>query len=380
MSKKIIYFTNALDQSSFKDYLSMWKVSPNLSNQNFHNKLIRAIALYNNVEVISIRAINSNFQKSKLDSFVYSENKVTWKYPKVTSSRIGKFFLLNNRINKLLSTNNSDSVILVDALNYSLVKEAYKLAKKEKIKAIGVCTDNPCNISFTNSLYKKKLFKYATKLDGYIVLTEGINKIYDKENKPYLVIEGVSEEIDVSASKLVDGKYIYFGGSLMGEYGVYNLIDAFNKLDLKDTKLVLCGHHLEKEKLLAKVSKNPAILYLGPVSYGENLSLIKGAILSVNPRPINPRIDDYSIPSKTLECLSLKCLNVTVMNNLLYQNYKDEIIWSNSSSINDLAEAISRALSLSKKEKESIIESGYKKVMSRTSQKVIGKRIDEFLS
>ena len=380
MSKKIIYFTNALDQSSFRDYLSMWKVSPNLSNQNFHNKLIRAIALYNDVEVISVRAINSNFEKAKLESTVISENKVTWKYPKVTTSRVGKYLLLNSRIKKILSIDNSDSTILVDALNYSLVKEAYKLAKKEKIKVIGVCTDNPHNISFTNSLYKKKLFKYASKLDGYIVLTEGINKIYNKENKPYLLIEGVSEELDVSSSKLVEGKYIYFGGSLMGEYGVYNLIDAFNKLEFKDTKLVLCGHHLEKEKLLAKISKNPAILYLGPVSYNDNLSLIKGAILSVNPRPINPTIDDYSIPSKTLECLSLKCLNVTVKNNLLYEHYKDEIIWANSSTAEDLAIAIKAALSLSKKEKEKIAEFGYKKVMSRTSQKVIGKKISDFLS
>ena len=380
MSRKIIYFTNALDQSSFKDYLSMWKVSPNLSNQNFHNKLIRAIALYNEVEVISIRAINSNFEKSKLKRSEFKENNITWKYPKVTTSRVGKYLCLNSRINKVLSLDKKDSVILVDALNYSLVKEAYKLHKKEGYKIIGVCTDNPYNISFTNSLYQKKLMKYATQLDGYIVLTEGINKVFNINNKPSLTIEGVSEELDVKPSSKVEGKYFYFGGSLMGEYGVYNLIDAFNELELKDTKLVLCGHHLEKEKLHAKIANNPAILYLGAVSYLDNLALEKGAILSVNPRPINAKIDECSIPSKTLECLSLKCLNVTVKNEILLKNYEDEIIWANSSDVEDLKEAINKALSLSKVEKEKIIESGYKKVMSRTSQSVIGKQISDFLS
>ena len=53
---------------------------------------------------------------------------------------------------------------------------------------------------------------------------------------------------------------------------------------------------------------------------------------------------------------------------------------SKSSGKDDLKDAISRALSLSAKEKEKIIESGYKKVMSRTSQKVIGEKINLFLS
>ena len=102
--------------------------------------------------------------------------------------------------------------------------------------------------------------------------------------------------------------------------------------------------------------------------------------MSVNPRPINPKIDDYSIPSKTLECLSIKCLNVTVDNALLKERYGDVIIWSKSSSSEDLADAINKALSLSKEEKDQIVENGYKKVMQRTSLKVIGEKIKSFLS
>ena len=222
--------------------------------------------------------------------------------------------------------------------------------------------------------------KYATNLDGYIVLTDGINKVYNLHDKPYLKIDGVSEEVLIREQNLVEGKYIYFGGSLMEEYGVYSLIDAFLRLKLKDVKLVICGHHLQKEKLFEKIKNNDSIIYLGPVSYYENLALEKNALLSVNPRPINPKIDDYSIPSKTLECLSVKCLNVTVENALLKERYEDVIIWSKSSKEEDLAEAINKALRLSKEERDQIVENGYKKVMSRTSQKVIGEEIKSFLS
>ena len=377
---KIIYFTNALDQNSFKNYLKGWKVSPNLSNQNFHHKLIKALSLEFDVEVVSVRAINSNYEESKLEQEVIQEPHIKWNYPEVSTSKVAKLLLLNKRINKVLSLDNSDYFIFVDALNYSLVKEAYKLHKKKGYKIIGVCTDNPYNISFVNKAYNNNLMKYATNLDGYIVLTDGINKVYNLHDKPYLKIDGVSEEVLIDKQTLVEGPYIYFGGSLMEEYGVYSLIDAFLRLKLKDIKLVICGHHLQKEKLFEKIKDNDSIVYLGPVSYFDNLGLEKNAILSVNPRPINPKIDDYSIPSKTLECLSVKCLNVTVDNILLKERYEDVIIWSKSSGPEDLAEAISKALSLSKEEKDQMVELGYKKVMSRTSQKVIGEEIKSFLS
>ena len=377
---KVIYFTNALDQNSFKNYLKGWKVSPNLSNQNFHHKLIKAISLNFEVEVVSVRAINSNYESSKLEQEVIKEPNVTWNYPEVSTSKVAKLLLLNKRINKVLSLDNSEYIIFVDALNYSLVKEAYKLHKKKGYKIIGICTDNPYNISFVSKSYNKNLMKYATNLDGYIVLTDGINKVYNLHDKPYLKIDGVSEDVLIGEQTLVEGKYIYFGGSLMEEYGVYSLIDAFLRLKLKDVKLVICGHHLQKEKLFEKIKGNDSIIYLGPVSYYDNLALEKNALLSVNPRPINPKIDDYSIPSKTLECLSVKCLNVTVENTLLKERYEDVIIWSKSSKEDDLVEAINKALSLSKEEKDQIVENGYKKVMSRTSQKVIGEEIKSFLS
>ena len=377
---KVIYFTNALDQNSFKNYLKGWKVSPNLSNQNFHNKLIKAIGLNFEVEVVSVRAINSNYESIKLEQEVIKEPNVTWNYPEVSTSKVAKLLLLNKRINKVLSFDNSEYIIFVDALNYSLVKEAYKLHKKKGYKIIGICTDNPYNISFVSKSYNKNLMKYATNLDGYIVLTDGINKVYNLHDKPYLKIDGVSEDVLISEQTLVEGKYIYFGGSLMEEYGVYSLIDAFLRLKLKDVKLVICGHHLQKDKLFEKIKDNDSIIYLGPVSYYDNLALEKNALLSVNPRPINPKIDDYSIPSKTLECLSVKCLNVTVENTLLKERYEDVIIWSKSSKEDDLAEAVNKALNLSKEERDQIVENGYKKVMSRTSQKVIGEEIKSFLS
>lgn len=376
---RVFYFTNATSQSLFKDYLKNWKVSPNLSNQNFHNKLIRAISNYNKVEVISIRPINKNFAYKKLPQLVENEPNISWRYIKVSTNRFSKVLFLNKRINKATSQINKDDIVIVDTLNLSLLKSAIKFANKVKARVFGVATDNPNNISFTSTYYKNKLIKLGRSLDGYIVLTEAINDLYNINKKSYILIDGVSEEYESSDSPIVKDKYIYFGGSLMKEYGVFNLIEAYKELDLKDIKLVLCGHHVNINELNNIIKDNKNIVYLGPVSYEDNLNLIKHALFSVNPRPSNKMIDEYSIPSKTLECLSLGVLNITVSNKLLKKHYEDSIIWAKSANCDDLKEAIKEALSLSKEKREKLIKNGKEKVMDRTSLEVIGKKIHDLI-
>ena len=376
---KVIYFTNAVSQTSFIDYLKRWKVSPNLSNQNFHNKVIKAISKFDKAEVISIRPINKNFDVSSLPRLVEDEYNITWRYPKVSTSKVGKVLFLNKRIKQVSPLTNKDDVVLVDTLNLSLLKSAIKFAKKHSLKIYGVCTDNPNNISFITDSYKNKLMKLGQSLDGYISLTKAITELYNVHNKPFIQIDGVSEDIDEIGKPLIKDKYIYFGGSLMEEYGAYSLIEAYKELNLKDIKLVLCGHHVFIDQLNAAIKDNKNIIYLGPVNYEDNLNLIKHSLFSVNPRPINPKIDEYSIPSKTLECLSLEVINITVDNKLLKENYKDVIIWSKTSSKDDLKKAIKEALDLSKEEKEKLIKLGKEKVMERTSLEVVGKLIHDLV-
>lgn len=376
---KVIYFTNAVSQTSFADYLKRWKVSPNLSNQNFHNKVIKAISKFDKVEVISIRPINKNFDVSSLPRLVEDEYNITWRYPKVSTSKVGKVLFLNKRIKDASPECVKGDVVLVDTLNLSLLKSAIKFAKKHSLKVYGVCTDNPNNISFITDSYKNKLMKLGQSLDGYISLTKAITELYNVRNKPFIQIDGVSEDIEEIGKPLIKDKYIYFGGSLMEEYGVYSLIEAYKELNLKDIKLVLCGHHVFIDQLNAAIKDNKNIIYLGPVNYEDNLNLIKHSLFSVNPRPINPKIDDYSIPSKTLECLSLGVISITVDNKLLKEHYKDVIIWSKTSSKDDLKEAIKEALDLTKEEKEKLIKLGKEKVMGRTSLEVVGKLIHDLI-
>lgn len=375
---KIIYFTTAQDNNRYPEYLSFWNISPNLSNQNFHNKLIRALSLSHEMEVISIRPINKSFKLKELKEDTFEEGNITWKYVRVKNSKIDKFLNLSKRINNVLEEKYDEStVVFVDILNLTLVKNAYKTAKKHNLKIYGICTDNPLNISFTNHGYNEKLIQLVKSFDGYISLTKQIDELFN-DGKPSAIIDGVTEEIRAVDKPNIDGKYIYFGGSLMHEYGLFNLIDAFKEISDKNIKLVIAGHH-EPNDFKNYIKDNNKIVYVGALPYQEVVKYEAHALCCVNPRPINPKIDNYSIPSKTLEYLAAGAITITVNNNLLNKKYKDCIIWAKTGDKEDLLKSLNKVINLTKKEREALSLLSKNTVRRFTSFENINKLIDSSL-
>lgn len=366
-----------MDNNSFASYLEDWKVSPNLSNQNFHNKLIRALSLTHDIDVISVRSINHHYKYPKLKAKIVRENNIFWKYPQVSRNRIDKYLNLFKRIEEI--SMKDSKYIFVDVLNLSLLKAAIKYRKKYGMKIIGICTDSPYNISFLRNGYKNKLVALGQSLDAYIVLTEKLNNLYNVNSKPFIKIDGISESQSDYLPRKINNDYIYFGGSLMKEYGVLNLIDAYKKLARNDLKLVICGHHLQKDKLYPLIDGDDNIIYLGPVNYKENLSLEKNSVLTINPRPQNPKIDQYSFPSKTLEYLANGCLTIAVSNELLKEHYESCIIWAKSGDPDDLCEAMKRALELNRTDREILSLLGKNKAMQYTSLESVNHLFDDEL-
>ena len=377
--KKIIYFTTAIDKTDYKDYLEYWDVSPNLSNQNFHYKLIKAISITNEVNVISVRPINKNYQLDKLESGIKVEDNIIWNYVEVKNSRLDKLLSLDKRIKEVVNEERkNECVIIVDTMNRYLLKEAIKYAHRYKFKIYGVCTDNPINISFVSNGYKKDLLSMGKKLDGYIALTPKLNELFNINNKPYVLIDGITENFEPETNINIKFPYVFFGGSLLPRYGVDNLIEAFERLNKVNLKLVICGHH-EPEGFKEKIKKYSDIIYLGPLTYDDVCAIQKEAECAVNPRPTDVLIDEYSIPSKTLEYLSNEVLTISVDNALLKKHYKDAIIWTKTGSADELYVALVRALSLSDKEKEKYISIGKELVEKYTSLDSVNKLIQELI-
>ena len=102
-------------------------------------------------------------------------------------------------------------------------------------------------------------------------------------------------------------------------------------------------------------------------------------ICAINPRPIDPLIDEYSIPSKTLEYLANGALTISVRNKLLEERYKDAIIWAETGDTLDLLDAMNIALKMNDNERKAKITLGEALTNKYTSFNAINSLVNELI-
>ena len=377
---KIIYFTTAQEEKDFRSFINDWKISLNPSNQNFHNKLIRALAINNEVHVISVRPFSrSNMKVKKLDKAVKTEGNITWHYLKRGGNKFYRAFITPSQImNTLKTIDTTDSIFISDTINQTIVKAVAKIQKKYKRPVLGVCTDSPSNISGTTRSYTLFLLKHTREYDGYLSLTDGLNGLFNPDGKPSYIFEGIVEDkkLEVKESKK---PYIFFGGALMEKYGVYNLIEAFNELNKKDLELWICGHHGDERKLNEAAKSNKHIKFLGLLPVNKVMEYEQASLCTINPRPFSEDLDRFSIPSKTLEYMAMGRPVISVRNTILKKKFPDELIWIPSSSTKDIKEGIEKVLAMTEVERENFGEEAKNRVLALYSIESVGKNIQRFL-
>ena len=378
---KIIYFTTAQDEKDYRSFMKIWKIPLNSSNQNFHNKLIRAIATNIPVEVISVRPFSRHNTKVRgLDAEVKKEGNITWHYLSRKGTKIHRMLSISPQIAKILSKIDlSDAIFVTDTINTSVVRAVTKIRKRFKRPIIGVCTDSPSNISGTKRSYTVYLLSRCSDLDGYLALTNGLNDLFNPDHKPSYIFEGLVDEHKYETASENTRPYFFFGGALMERYGVYKLIRAFKELNNQDIDLYICGHHGDKAKLNEEIGKAKNIKLLGLLPVNKVIEYEHNALASINPRPFSEDLDRFSIPSKTLEYMSAGRPVISVKNTILMERFGDDIIWVPSTSKEDLMEAMKKVLSMTEVERENLGEKLKNKVLRLYSINHIGNNINQFL-
>ena len=234
----IVVLTSSMADADFNEFAKSARIKPNPSNQNFYNKLIKALSFYNNVSVLSLRPfVKGMFDDDYLDSRDGNDGTIKYYYPYIKAS---KSFKVSKQTDEILGTferllieqGYKSFVLVVDTLRYSLLKAAKEIVKRYGCKVIGVVTDNPSNISGARPNYITSIKRLTNNFDGYIALTESLNRVINIKKKPSLVTEGLVEDIEESP-KLPIGEYIFFGGALSERFGVRRMLDAFHKSNSK---------------------------------------------------------------------------------------------------------------------------------------------------
>ena len=366
------------------DYVAFcdnWNGSLNTTIQHLHNRLIRALALTHEVDVISVRPFSRKYCKlKKLPASTTQEGKITWHYLEVKRKRFFKVDFIRNQAKKiLLKINLNDAIILTDTLNPYLLKSSTSLAEYFKLPIIGVCNNTPSGIHDTGKSYTTNLHSMADDLSGYITQTSSLNELFNKNNRANITIEGVLEDKYIKQDVSQFGKYIFYYGNLEEKHGVYELIQAFIELNNPDINLVIAGYHADEEKMKKLSESNNNIKILGMISNDLMISLENGSLFNINSRPYTEDFDRYVIPYNTLDYLNSKSLTVSVRNNILLKTFKDDALWLELGEKEELIEVINKALQMNEKEKEEMVKKANADANKLYSMTVVNRKLILFL-
>lgn len=378
---KIIYLTTAINKDDFSTFSKMWRIALNPSNQNFHNKVIRSLAITHKVDVISLRPFSlSNCKAFGLKEETKEEGNITWHYLKTFPFKLLRGHVFEKEAKKLLKKLDlNDAIIITDTINPTCLKLANILKKHFNLPVIGTVTDSPSNISGTGRSYTLFLLKESEGLNGFISLTEDLNFMYNQYGKPFYIFEGIVED-SIEKKPTEYGNYFFFGGALMSKYGIYNLIEAFKKLNRNDINLIICGHHCDNKTFTEAIKGHENIKYLRLLPVDKVTNLEANAIACINPRPYTEDLDRYSIPSKTLEYLSSGSITISVRNSKLQPIFMDSAIWADSHSADDLYKCMKKVLSMTDNERQIMARNAKEKTTEHYSLSSVNNKLIGFLS
>lgn len=379
----IIVFTSSMVESEFVSFQNEARFKPNPSNQNFYAKLIKALSLNNNVVVVSHRPVAKGmFDENEFPRSESRSGNVKYYYTRIKCGLKYKLFeaekeILNVAKKAARDFPSNNYLVITDTLRVNLLKAAIKFGKINRVKVVGILTDNPANLSNSKKSYTGVINKNVKKLDAYLSLSTGLLKAFEVSNKPNYIFEGLVDE-KIETKKPVIGSYYFFGGALFERYGVKNLINAFIDSSIKE-KLVIAGTGPLRSYIFNNLENNNKILYVSQLPKEDVYGYEQNAIVNINPRPYSRKMDEESVPSKFLEYLASGTPTMSTMHTKLFEIFKEDVFWIT----NDSKEGIQKALEDFAKEDRKILEhnalNARKKVYEIYGVRPQGERITYFL-
>lgn len=339
----------------------------NFSNTIFNNLVVEALQQKYKTFVVSAPYVGHYpiFSKTrKMNETQVSDNHYLVKYNNLIG--VNAYSKTKHLVKcfKKHSDFKEDLNIVVSETHLHNMKAALKIKKHCPGSKITLLVfDLPDNVngvkksklySFLKNINNKKIYKLARKMDGFIYLSEEMNKKMNPLNKPYFVIPGLADLDLYKNTKLIphNKKIISYCGVLSKQFNVDNLVNAFKLLNNDSYELVLAG----KGDVVDYINqlKDPRIKYLGMVSRNKALEIQLNSDVLVNPRLPNQQFADESFPSKTFQYLLTYKPTVCYAFASFPKDIKELVLIPESNEIKDLANSIDKAMTVKWHSKDKI--------------------------
>lgn len=367
---KILYFGTVCDLASYSRFLNHCKEKPSVASIIFETSLLEG--LFQNsaqVEIHSFPMIPT-FLRSKQLFFGGKQEQLSCGYTCrwLRTINLPVFKQLSRRLDarKIIKrwgrANAGDGIVFTYSIPPFLVADVLKYAKRFGLKTFTIVPDLLRDMYInekTNSVLAKLKRWYVNRAqclqdqyDGYVYLTEAMYKVVAPE-KPYIVVESIADISHISPPKLEEKTHvpaIMYAGMLHEKYGIINLLDAFELLNIQNVELWLFGQGTAVAEIRRRAKKDTRIKYFGLLSHEHILQYERQAICLVNPRDTDEIFTEYSFPSKTIEYMLSGTPVLTSRLKGIPTEYFDYVFTTNSNSPFDLKIAIEKILQIPPKD------------------------------
>lgn len=291
--------------------ISMSSNAPNVFQWNLISGLLQIIEQpLQVINVLPVGTWRSTYRK------VYLKDR-DWCCSGVNGHEIGcinlpfvKQWMRSQKAKKLLKKGADENTeIIIYSAYMPFLRAAYHLPKSVKVTAI--ITDLPEYYDLGNTSKWKKLlrkyqnrivYKYLNRIDRFVILTDQMHGPLRIGDRPYVRIEGICDFEQQKASPIAtDKKAILYSGTLHYQYGIKNLLAAFESIENKDIELWICGSGDAEKEIKDLAQKDGRIKFFGFCKKDEVMQIRSKAAILVNPRTNDGEYTKYSFPSKTME-------------------------------------------------------------------------------
>ena len=316
---KIAYFTSHVYEPDFVSAPALG-TRPNPAGQNFHEKVIRALAKFAEVHVYSYVPLSLDLPEKDFTI----NGGIHYHYVKTSENKFARALFGPSKLASRAKGNRCDAVFF-DSLNRSAAKAALKYSASANCPSVCILTDHPSNITGISNRYGASLLNTSAKASGCFALTPKLVEAFGFLAKPH-IIQPVLVDTEPVEPYVHPRPYIYYGGALFVKDGLADLINAYYSTSPK-YDLIIAGHGPYEAEVIRFAEKDPHIIFRGQIGKNEHLSLIAGSALAINPRRYSKEIDDYAVPSKVMEYLCYAPCIASTSSAPLKEHFRGDINW-----------------------------------------------------
>lgn len=225
----------------------------------------------------------------------------------------------------------------------------------------------------------QKMEKLIAQVDSFMLLTKYMADKLHVGNRPYIVVEGVTDVKNLPPEKKEHGKKVAYAGKLVEAFGAKRLVKAFEMIDDPEASLHICGGGELKPYVEEMCQKDSRIHYYGVVPAEKANEILQNADVLVNPRQNDDEYTKYSFPSKNIEYLMTGNALVAYMLDGIPEIYKDFFIVPSSCETYSLSEAICFALNESEQAKERKKQEVWRYLAETKEKEAVAERVVSLL-